>query len=90
MGADPVVESMTKGKAFVVLIASDFSKSSEKNILKTSQSLGVKTYKINRTKEDLSVAIGKLAGVVALTDRGFSDKIQELILKEQEQEEIVL
>lgn len=87
MGADPVAEAMITGKAFVVLMASDFSRSSKKNILKASRQSSVKAFEINRTKDEVGFAIGKYSGVVAITDRGFSDKIQELILKEQEQEE---
>lgn len=86
-GADPVVDAINDGKAFVVLMASDFSPNSKKNILKASSQSSVKIFDINRTKDEVGFAIGKYTGVVAVTDRGFSDKIQELILKEQEQEE---
>ncbi|MBQ9673481.1 MAG: ribosomal L7Ae/L30e/S12e/Gadd45 family protein [Ruminococcus sp.] len=87
IGADPVIESMREGKAFVVLTASDFSKNSKKNILKAIDEYGTKAYTVNRTKDEISHALGRLCGVLSITDKGFSDKIQELILKETEQEE---
>ena len=52
-----------------------------------SVTTGKSFFVINRTKDELGMAIGKYCAVVSITDRGFSDKIQELILKEQEQEE---
>ena len=71
----------------IVIGTKDFSANSKKNILKASNNSSVKTFVINRTKDELGMAIGKYCAVVSITDRGFSDKIQELILKEQEQEE---
>lgn len=87
IGTDPVIESVTTGKSFIVLMTKDFSANSKKNILKASNNSSVKTFVINRTKDELGMAIGKYCAVVSITDRGFSDNIQELILKEQEQEE---
>ncbi|MCH5201630.1 MAG: ribosomal L7Ae/L30e/S12e/Gadd45 family protein [Oscillospiraceae bacterium] len=87
LGTDPVTESIVTNKAFAVIMAKDFSRNSQKGILKASHMCNVKTYVINRTKDELGTALGKYCAVAAITDRGFSDKIQELILKEQEQEE---
>ena len=87
MGTDPVIEAVESKRVFLVVMASDFSNNSRKNILKASHENSVKFYDINRTKDEISMAVGKYTAVAAITDRGFSDKIQELILKEQEQEE---
>lgn len=87
MGADPVAEAINRGKARLVIMARDFSQNSKKNILKASCRQNVEARVINRTRDELSGALGKFCGVAAVTDRGFSDKIQELILKEQEQED---
>ena len=86
IGTDPVIESVTTGKSFIVLMTKDFSANSKKNILKASNNSSVKTFVINRTKDELSMAIGKYCAVVSITDRGFSNKLHESILKEQEQE----
>lgn len=87
IGADPVVESVITQKAHLVIMASDFSKNSRKNILKACQNADVSLYEINRTRDELSFSLGKFCAVISITDKGFSDKIQEIILKEQEQEE---
>lgn len=87
IGTDPVIDSVLNGKSFIVVMTKDFSNNSKKNILKASHQSNVKTFVINRTKDELGMSLGKYCAVVGITDRGFSDKIQELILKEQEQEE---
>lgn len=87
IGADPVTDSVLKRKAFLVVTTKDFSNNSKKNILKATEGTSVKVLEINRTKDELSFAVGKFCAVVAVEDKGFSNKIQELILKEQEQEE---
>ena len=87
IGADPVIDSVLKGKSHLVLMAKDFSKNSKKSIVSACNDSNLKTEVIARTKEELGFALGKYCAVVSITDKGFSDKIQELILKEQEQEE---
>ena len=87
IGADPVIDSVLNGKSYVVLMAKDFSHNSKKSVEKACNTGNVEAKVISRTKEELSLAIGKFCAVVAITDRALSAKIQELILKEQEQEE---
>jgi ribosomal protein L7Ae-like RNA K-turn-binding protein len=87
IGADPVIDAIFNGKAKLVIMADDFSHNSKKNILKACHQCNVAYYVINRTKDDMGYALGKYCAVVAIADKGFSDKIQEIILKEQEQEE---
>ena len=57
IGTDPVIESVTTGKSFIVLMTKDFSANSKKNILKASNNSSVKTFVINRTKDELGMAI---------------------------------
>ena len=87
IGTDPVIESDTTAKSFIVLMTKDFSPNSKKNILKASNNSSVKTFYIIRSKDELGMGICKYCADDTITDRGFSDKIQELIFKEQQQEE---
>ncbi len=87
IGADPVIQSIHSGEAFVVLTASDFSQNSKKYVLKAVSDLNIQIITLNRTKDELSRSVGRMCGILSITDKGFSDKIQELILKEKEQEE---
>jgi ribosomal protein L7Ae-like RNA K-turn-binding protein len=87
LGTDPVTESVCQGKAVLVIMAKDFSNNSKKNILKACADKSVPYYTVERTKDEMGMALGKYCAVVSITDKGFSDKIQEIILKEQEQED---
>ena len=54
IGADPSVESITKGKSQIIIYAKDFSKSSAKPVLETAHKNNIKTYCINRSKDEIS------------------------------------
>ena len=43
----------------------------------------VKTFTINRSKDEMSFALGKLCGVLSVEDKGFADKLTQLIENEQ-------
>lgn len=83
IGADPTVESITKRKSRLVLYASDFSRKSSKAVLEAAHKNNVKTFDINRNKDELSFALGKLCGVLSVEDKGFADKLTQLIENEQ-------
>ena len=87
IGADPVIQSVQSGEACIVLAASDFSQNSKKYVLKALSDYDTQIITLNRTKEQLSRSVGRMCGILSIADKGFSDKIQELILKEKEQEE---
>lgn len=83
IGADPSVESILKHKSMLIIYASDFSPKSSKPVLEAAHKNNVKTLKINRNKDELSFALGKLCGVLSVEDKGFADKLTKLIENEQ-------
>lgn len=83
IGADPCVESAQKNKSMLIIYASDFSPKSCKPVLEAAHRNNVKTFKINRSKDELSFALGKLCGVLSVEDKGFADKLKQLIEDEQ-------
>lgn len=83
IGADPTIDSIKKGKSKIVIIASDFSKSSAKPVLAAAHTSNIKTFIINRSKDELSFALGKLCGVLSVEDKGFAEKLLQLITAEQ-------
>ena len=85
IGADPTIESIIKGKSKIVIFASDFSKNSIKPVLTAAHSGNIKAFCINRSKDELSFALGKLCGVLSVEDKGFADKLSQLIENENEQ-----
>ena len=83
IGADPSVESITKGKSQIIIYAKDFSKLSAKPVLETAHKNNIKTYCKNRSKDEISFALGKLCGVMSVEDKGFANKLEQLITDEQ-------
>ncbi len=88
IGNDPVREAIETDKALLVIMAQDISKSTEKKIHSSVSLKGnVPLYTINRQKDELSFSLGKACAVLAVTDKGFADKLTELILAEQKKED---
>lgn len=83
IGADPATESVIKHKSSLVLYANDFSHNSVKPVLEAAHKNNVKALIINRSKNELSLALGKMCGVVSVEDKGFADKLVGLINDEQ-------
>lgn len=87
-GKDIVIEKIIESKAKLVLTSSDISKNTEKKLLVNCHRGNVKAMKLNRTTEELSLAVGKFCAVVAVLDSGFAKKIAELIENEKQEENI--
>ena len=79
-GAETVTKAVNENKALLVLYASDTSQNSLKDVLKAAGEHGVPAYELPRTKEELSFALGKHCGIVCTTDKGFAQKISDLIM----------
>lgn len=91
IGADPVKESIDTGKAFLVICANDISQNTEKKIRGAVQTnTDVAYHIINRTKDELSFSLGKTCATLAVIDKGFADKLVELITAEQKKEETTI
>ena len=83
IGAQPCIDSISKRKSNLIIFANDFSRSSAKPVLEKAHQSDVKTLVLNRSKEEISLALGKLCGVVSVEDNGFAKKLTELINSEQ-------
>ena len=79
-GAETVTKAVKENKALLVLYASDTSQNSLKDVLKAAGEHDVPAYELPRTKEELSFALGKHCGIVCTTDKGFAQKISDLIM----------
>lgn len=81
-GADTTIDSIRKNKAKLVIFANDFSKSSKKSVQTAADECDVKTSTMNRSKEEIGFALGKICGVMTIEDKGFADKLEQLIENE--------
>lgn len=78
-GAETVTKAVKENKARLVLYASDTSENSLKAVDKAAKEKNVPISRLPRTKEELSFALGKHCGIICTTDKGFAEKISDLI-----------
>ena len=90
IGNDPVKEAIETDKALLVILASDISHNTLKKLNPLIESSGVPCFDVKRTKDEISFSLGKACAVLAVTDKGFADKLTELILAEQKKEETII
>lgn len=79
LGNDMVLDAVDSGGAYLVVTASDISKNTERKILSRCEARGVRCLNLGRTKDEVSFALGRLCVVAAVCDKGFADKISDLI-----------
>lgn len=77
-GAETVTKSIRTGAARLALYASDVSQNSIKQVISAAEAQNIPIRRIERTKEELSFALGKHCGIICTTDEGFAGKILEL------------
>lgn len=77
-GFDSSVEAAKNKKAVCLLYAYDISEKTEKNLKYEAEKYGVEIVKLNLNISEAGGAIGKKAGVFALTDAGFMKSALEL------------
>ena len=90
IGNDPLREAVETGKAFLVLVASDISENTLKKVNAAVNASDVPCYKADRTKDEISFSLGKTCACLAVIDKGFADKLVELIEAEQKKEETTI
>ena len=83
IGAQVAAESIESKKSHLIIYASDFSGNSLKPVLEAAEKNGVEVLMINRTKNELGLALGKLCGVASVEDGGFAAKLSQMIKDEQ-------
>ena len=74
-GMDEVKSTCFKHEAKCVLIARDFSENSRKEIERVCVREKVPVVEISESMDDIGAAIGKLYGVMSVTDAGFAKSI---------------
>ena len=84
-GHDPVCKAMKEQKAVLILTASDFSQNSRKKVEAAALLTNTPLLTLPFKKEELSLSIGHLCGVVAVTDEGFAKKLTALLNESDEQ-----
>lgn len=84
LGNDAAVESLRKGKAKLILIASDLSPRSARGIRFAAEEEEVALATADATIDEISMALGKRTGIIAVNDAGFAKKMHALCTNEEE------
>ena len=87
-GMQKVIEAIKKNKACLIVIACDLSDKSKKEILFFTSNKNLRVVTLNDvTVENLSTAVGRKCGILAVLDNGFADAInnQEAMLNANDQ-----
>ena len=85
-GFDTAVEAMRSGACGVVILAADLSDKPKKNVRFEAEKYHVSVLEPAFNIEEISAAIGKKAGVLAVCDRGFAEKLKQLIADGEREE----
>ncbi|NLJ32150.1 MAG: 50S ribosomal protein L7ae [Clostridiales bacterium] len=82
LGSDAAVESMRKGRARLVVIAGDLSPRTAGGVELAAREEGVAAVRTKATMDEIGMALGKRAGVIAVNDAGFAKKLIALCADE--------
>lgn len=83
MGFDMAVDSMQKGTAEMLLLSSDCSERTAKNIKRIAKDMETEVSVLPLTMDEIGYAVAKRVGVLAVCDSGFSKKIKELLINSE-------
>ncbi len=78
IGYNETLSTAKNKKAHVILFANDISPKTAKETMFISEKYNVPVIKLECTLDELSISIGIKAGVVAVTEKGFAEKLLTL------------
>ncbi len=82
LGNDPAIEALRKGSTSLILFASDLSPRTAGGVGFAAKEEGVAAVRTKATMDEISMALGKRTGVVAVNDPGFAKKLLALCADE--------
>lgn len=77
-GFDQVKDGIAQQQVYAVLLAQDLSPKTEKELRYVCRDATVPFVCVPATMKELEKYVGKKVGVLALTEKGFADKVQAL------------
>ncbi|MCY1714971.1 L7Ae/L30e/S12e/Gadd45 family ribosomal protein [Caproiciproducens galactitolivorans] len=75
LGNDAVIESLRRGNAKLVLLAKDLSPRTAGGVRLAAEEEGIALQALSSTMDEISMALGKRTGVVAVNDAGFASRL---------------
>lgn len=74
-GFDTVKETVKAGTVFLLLTASDLSEKTVKEVRFLADQHEIPYLPLDKTQQEMRVVIGKLTGVLAITDKGLAGSL---------------
>ncbi len=74
MGFDPMKDALAEGKACAVIVVSDISPKTEKEVRFFSGKKNIPVARTAMTLDEVYFTIGKKAGILTICDKGFAEK----------------
>ena len=84
LGFDVVKQAAEDQSARLILLASDISPKTEKEVAFIAQKTGVRVAKMPHTMDEVWMSVNKRAGVLAVTEQGFADKLYGMLSDQKE------
>ncbi len=79
LGHDAVTDAVGTGKAVLVLIAETCSERTSGGIRKLAEEHHIEIRRLSMDMDEIGHALSKRVGVLAVCDKGFAEKIKELL-----------
>lgn len=83
-GFDAAVGDIRQGKTRLVLVASDISEKTFKNVKFEADRKNIQTLRVEPSKDSLGHACGIRAGIISIGDEGFAKAVEKLIANDIE------
>lgn len=83
-GFETVKTAMQKGNAEIVFSARDLSPKTAKELKFICENLEVELIETSYDMKTLGSAIGKMTGIVAVTDEGFKKSLKQKLFKQED------
>lgn len=79
LGFDPTVDSVKNKQSQLILISSDISPKSRKELLFSLRDEDVEMLDVAYTAEQIGFALGKKAKIISVNDAGFAQSVKKLL-----------
>lgn len=82
-GYDRTEKAVLSSSTELIITASDFSNKSEGKLIRMCNEKNIPLIKVNYTTDELYYLLSYRAGVIGITDKGFADRIKQLLQNEK-------
>ncbi|MDP4120271.1 MAG: ribosomal L7Ae/L30e/S12e/Gadd45 family protein [Bacillota bacterium] len=86
IGNDAVIKCIETRQSKLIIVANDISQKTEKGIISVCEMYKINILRLQSSKDDLSMALGKYSAVISVNDEGFAKKLSKMIAETNKEE----